>query len=85
MNCTSRYDCCRPAVSQNHSHSTGVHDETAATFGFRLTHNYKHDRSEEKFILERGDIKLEFDTLEQAQCWLKGYEFHVFISSEYNQ
>jgi len=63
--------------------STGVSDPDATRFGFRFYHNYDHERTQEKWVLERSDVSVEFNTLSEAQSWLKGYEYHVVLNNKF--
>jgi hypothetical protein len=64
--------------------STGISDPLAAQLGFRFYHNYDHARTKEKWVLQRIDITVEFNTEEEAQCWLGGYEYFLVLSSSFN-
>lgn len=82
MNCTARYSFCRSTPTRQRSTTTFVKDETAAKFGFIIERN--SDGENEKFLLKRNTTVIEFDRLDQLQCWLKGYEFSVVNASEYH-
>ena len=59
----------------------------AARLGFRLRHNYNDHtcggsaRIGEKFVLNRDDVNLDFNTLPEAVCFLKGIECQIVLDS----
>ena len=74
------YPSCRTTSTKTHRNSTTfVKDQLATQFGFII----ENRNDGQMFILKRGDTRIEFDRLDQLQCWLKGYEFNVVQTSEY--
>jgi hypothetical protein len=74
------FDFCRTTPKHvTRRTTTFVEDETAIKFGFTV----ENHNDGEIFVLKRGNTRIEFDRLDQVQCWLKGYEFNVVQTSEY--
>lgn len=63
----------------NVSVTTFIKDTRAAKFGFVIE---KHQGCSDTFYcLRRGDLKLDFTTLESAQSWLLGYEYACVLTA----